>query len=535
MIKKLTIKNFAIIDSMEVDFSLGFNVVTGETGAGKSLIVNAIDILLGGHLDVEMLRDSSSPLLISAIFDRDNNDVKIARSYNNKKSTYYIDDKKTSISDLLDKASSFIQFQKQHDSNKLLKSSKHIELLDNYAIESSDLLEIQKLYLKYVQSDKEYKDAINSESEYKNKLELYRYQLEELNAIELNEVEQISINNKYKVCINAKNILDIIDSYSKNNEMSDISPLKSIQKFSKSLSVYSNIDKDILESVSRLNGIIAELEDINSDMYGIQQKFYFNPEDLELLEDKVEKYEQVKRKYGGTIKSAISYKDKIESELEHMPSFKGKIKKLLKNLDRSRLAYYKKAKEISALRHIAAKNMSKRINKYLTNMDMPNAEIKIELKKMDAISDNGIDICEFYAITNKGERFKKIKKIASGGEISRVMLAINLANQKMLNVDTLIFDEVDTGISGLTASNVGSLLEELSHSRQLIIITHLPQIASKSKHHVYIDKIVKENRVISSCKILNKDEHKNEIARMLSGKTITDHSLNQASEMIANG
>ena len=243
--------------------------------------------------------------------------------------------------------------------------------------------------------------------------------------------------------------------------MSDISPLKSIQKFSKSLSAYSNIDKDILESVSRLNSIIAELEDINSDMYGIQQKFYFNPEDLELLEDKVEKYEQVKRKYGGTIKSAISYKDKIEAELEHMPSFKGKTKKLLENLDRSRLAYYKKAKEISALRHIAAKNMSKRINKYLTNMDMPNAEIKIELKKMDAISDNGIDICEFYAITNKGERFKKIKKIASGGEISRVMLAINLANQKILNVDTLIFDEVDTGISGLTASNVGSLLEEL--------------------------------------------------------------------------
>ena len=204
MIKKLTIKNFAIIDSMEVDFSLGFNVVTGETGAGKSLIVNAIDILLGGHLDVEMLRDSSSPLLISAIFDRDNNDVKIARSYNNKKSTYYIDDKKTSISDLLDKVSSFIQFQKQHDSNKLLKSSKHIELLDNYAIESSDLLEIQKLYLKYVQSDKEYKDAINSESEYKNKLELYRYQLEELSAIELNEMEQISINDNIKYVLTQK-------------------------------------------------------------------------------------------------------------------------------------------------------------------------------------------------------------------------------------------------------------------------------------------------------------------------------------------
>ena len=169
-------------------------------------------------------------------------------------------------------------------------------------------------------------------------------------------------------------------------------------------------------------------------------------------------------------------------------------------------------------------------------MDMPSAEIKIELKKMDTISDNGIDVCEFYAITNKGESFKKIKKIASGGEISRVMLAINLANQNAFSsANTLIFDEVDTGISGLTASNVGSLLEELSNSRQLIIITHLPQIASKSKHHIYIDKIVKENRVISSCKILNKDEHKNEIARMLSGKTITDHSLNQASEMIANG
>ena len=535
MIKKLTISNFAIIDFMEADFSLGLNIITGETGAGKSLIINAIDILLGANLDRQMVRDVDKPLEISGVFNVKGEEVIISRIYSNGKSSRYLNKQKKTKSEILKLSESLVQFQKQHDSNKLLNSNKHINLLDSYAINNSDLIEIQKLYIEYLQYKKDYQYMLSNEALYKDKFELYQYQLNELDSVDLDENKELIINNEYKVCVNSKKILDILDSYNKNNEYVEHSSSRIIDEVAKSLSKYAEIDNDISRIASRLNNILLELKDIDSDMYNLQKKYYFNSDTLDSLEHKIGKYESIKRKYGGTIKAAINYKKKIERELNDMPSFSDKIEELSKKLDQKKIEYQKKANSISLNRRKAAVDMADKINQYLINMDMPNAQIKINVEKGDVFSENGLDNCEIYAITNKGESFKPIKKIASGGEISRVMLAINLVSQKKQSSDTLIFDEVDTGISGSTASNVGALLKELSSRRQLIIITHLPQIASKSNHHIYINKIDKKDRVLSSCKILDYDEHKNEIARMLSGKTITDYSIKQASEMITDG
>ena len=535
MIKKITIKNFAIIDFMETDFSSGFNIITGETGAGKSLIINAIDILFGAKLDKQMLRIKNSPLEIIGIFNVKGRDIDVSRVYNRGKSSSYINGEKVSKADLMKLSQSLVQFQKQHDSNKLLNSKKHIELLDNYALDDSDSIEIQKLYFDYLQSKKEYQSILSNEALYKDKFELYQYQLTELKSIELDENKELATNNEYKVCINSKKILEILDNYSKNNEYSEKSSTHIIDKISKSLSKYAKIDNDISQITSRLDDILLELKDIDSDIYSLQKKYYFDSDMLNSLESKITEYESVKRKYGGSIRAAIEYKNKIKEELDNMPSFSEKIKELSSNLENKEKEYQKKANMLSVKRKEAAAEMSDKINNYLASMDMPNAKIKINVDKSEVLSENGIDICEIYAITNKGESFKPIKKIASGGEISRVMLSINLVSQKKQFSDTLIFDEVDTGISGSTASNVGSLLKKLSNRRQLIIITHLPQIASKSDHHIYINKIDKKDRVLSLCKILDYDEHKNEIARMLSGTTITDYSIKQAKEMIANG
>ena len=179
--------------------------------------------------------------------------------------------------------------------------------------------------------------------------------------------------------------------------------------------------------------------------------------------------------------------------------------------------------------------MSDKINQYLIDMDMPDAKIKIKINKLDNYSEKGFDRCEIFAITNKGEEYKPIKQIASGGEISRIMLSINLVMEKVRSLNTLVFDEVDTGVSGMTASNIGHLLNKLSEHRQLIIVTHLPQIASRSDSHIYVYKKECNNRIISIAKNLKEDDHSSEIARMLSGKKITDHSIRQAKEMIANG
>jgi len=520
---------------METDFSSGFNIITGETGSGKSLIINAIDILFGAKLDRQMLRTENNPLEISGIFNLKGSNIDVSRVYKSGKSSSYINGEKVSRTDLIKLSQSLVQFQKQHDSNKLLNSKKHIELLDSYALDDSDLFEIQKLYLDYLQSKKEYQSMLSNETLYKDKFELYRYQLNELESIELDENKELAINNEYKVCINSKKILEILDSYSKNNEYSEKNSGHMIEEISKSLSKYAKIDNDISQITSRLDEILLELKDIDSDIYSLQKKYYFDLDRLNSLESKITEYEAIKRKYGGTIKATIDYKNKIKEELNNMPSFSEKSKKLSNDLKKKEKQYEKKANAISLKRKDAATKMSDKINNYLASMDMPNAKIKINVDKSEVVSENGIDVCEIYAITNKGESFKPIKKIASGGEISRVMLSINLVSQKKKFSDTLIFDEVDTGISGSTASNVGSLLKKLSDRRQLIIITHLPQIASKSDHHIYINKIDKKDRVLSLCKILDYDEHKNEIARMLSGATITDYSIKQAKEMIANG
>ena len=535
MLKKLTIENFAIIDKMQVDFSDGFNVITGETGSGKSLIVNAIDILFGSKLDNEMIRDSSKNLKISGIFKIKDKDIQISRLYSNGKTGSFIDGNKISKAKIIEKSSYLAQFQKQHDSNKLLNQKKHIDLLDNYSVKNEDLQELQNLYFLYINSKKEYDDMMINDSLYKDKFELYNYQLQELDSIDLNQKEELSVNNEYKKHINSKKILDIISIYSKKNQSIDESPIHIVESLSKSLETYKNIDSEIATIVSRLESIKLEFKDVMDDLYGLEKKYYFNLEELETLDSKVQKYEEIKRKYGGTIESAIEHKNRIEKELDGMPSFEQKIENLKKIFAENELKYRKKAAEISAIRHESSIRMSDEINRYLEEMDMSDAKIKINLSKTDTFKENGFDCCEFFAITNRGEVYKPIKKIASGGEISRIMLAINLVVQKMYFAKTLIFDEVDSGISGSTASNIGLLLNKLSQTKQLIIVTHLPQIASKSDNHISVYKADKTSRVISLVKTLNSDEHKFEIARMLSGKKITPHSINQANEMIANG
>ena len=429
MIKKLEIKNFAIIDILIAEFDEGFNVITGETGAGKSLIINAIDVLFGAELNIQMLRDKKKSLEISAIFSIKNEEIKISRTYINKKSHSFINDKKSSKSEIIKQFSHFVQFQKQHDSNRLLNSNKHIEFLDAYALNDDDLISIYKLYLEYVNNKKNYESFLENDLIYKDKFNLYRYQIEELKSIKLDSDEESAINKEYRKHINSKKIRDIITSYSDQNELSNSSLKSNVEKLLKSLSKYKDLDSDIKDAISRLESIIIELKDIDEEICDIEKKYYFNPDELEILEEKLQKYEEIKRKYGGSIQSAIDYKNKIKDELDEMAPFDDKIEGLKNIFLESKLRYKEKAIEISRIRKNSAIMMSEKINKYLVSMDMAEAQVKIELNNSEVYKENGIDSCEFFGITNKGEDYKPIKQIASGGEISRIMLSMNLVTQ----------------------------------------------------------------------------------------------------------
>ena len=534
MIKKLTINNFAIIDNAVVEFDEKFNVITGETGAGKSLIINAIDILVGGRLNEKMLRNKDRELNISGTFHINGKTIHLTRIYKEGRSFSYINNKKVSKKDVVDKFSSIIQFQKQHDSNSLFNVNKHLEILDLFALNPTTLLSVQKLYFKYLNDKNNYEKFLENVESNKNQYELQKYQLSELNAINLSEEEERSISSRYKQCIDSKKVIQVLNEYIELNEDSNFSPLIKIDSLSLKIKDFAKSDKEIESISSRIDSIVFELKDIKDDISSIERKYHFNPSNLEVLEEKVGRYEEIKRKYGGSIKAAKEFRDKIEQKIGQDVSFEKKIEELKSTYLNSKDSYIKAAQDLSIERSKASKKMSDKINNYLYEMDMPEAKIEVVLEKSDIYKETGLDNCEFYCITNKGEKMKPLKEIASGGEISRIMLAINLVMQKSTN-NTLLFDEVDSGISGATASNIGELIQKLSKFKQLIIVTHLPQIASKADFHLFTYKVKDKERVKSVVKKLDKNHHELEIARMLSGKKITNYSVKQAREIISDG
>ena len=535
MIKELHIKNFAIIDSLIIKFDDRFNIITGETGAGKTLIIKAIDILLGAQFNKKMIRDSKYPLEISAEFMFNSEVLNISRIYKNEKSYSMLNNKRVPISYILDKFSSLVQFQRQHDSNDLLDNDKHINILDSYIEDKSIFNEVKDLFLTYIKNKKKYDKMVSNAEFYSDKLNLYKFQLEELDSINLDSNEEIKINEVYKKYVNSKEVIDTVNQYLDLNNSVSCSPIDNIEKSIKLLRKHQSVDKDINKTISRLEEILIDLKDIKDDVSNLESKYYFDAEDNKIVEDKILQYEEIKRKYGGSIESAIKYKQNLIEEFEDGGSFEEKIKLLKEKKQLSEEDYLAKSKELSKIRRKASLEMEVKINDYLSKVDMTDSKIKILINSDSEYRDSGIDRCEIYVITNKGEKYKPLAEIASGGEISRIMLSISLVLNNS-NVDnTLIFDEVDTGISGSTASSMGDLLKNLSSKKQLIAITHLPQIASKADSHLYIYKKTDRLRSVSKLKKLNSEERRHEIARMLSGKQVTEHSLKQAERFIIDG
>ena len=363
---------------MTVEFHKGFNIITGETGAGKSLIINAIDLLFGSKVNQQMVRLAGEPISIEATFKSNGKNLVLSMDYTKGKTQRFLDGKKIAKSNLLELCSSLMQFQKQHDSNNLLNPNKHIDFLDNYCMDSDMLSNIKNAYYNYTNSEKLYLDMLDNASHYNDKLSLYRYQFEELNSVNLSEDEEVSVNKKYKKYNHSKKIRDILNNYNMENS-SNKSLLATLEKLVKSLGIYTDIDTKINEIVSRLEQLIIELKDVSEEAFDLEKKYYFNLDELELLESQLQKYEEIKRKYGGSIKSAIDFKGRINKELASMPDFDDKIKILEQDFLNNKSNYEKIARSVSNVRKKASIKMSDKINQYLINMDMPDAKIEIKI------------------------------------------------------------------------------------------------------------------------------------------------------------
>ena len=537
MIKKINISNIAIIDNLEINFSKGFNIITGESGSGKSILIKSIEYLKGKKFNKNDFRKNADSALISSVINVDNKDHYLERRISkNYVSTFYVNNEKTNFDIYTQLLKNAIDIHNQNDHQDLLDKNLHIQYLDAFSDNSLLLNQIDSIYSEWQKMKQELSVLIKQKEEYKTKKELYQFQNEELSKIEFNEDMEEKLMSKYQLLFNSKQIKDCI-SLSKANLNDDLSDNNISAKISNAIKNIEDIvdySKSYKTISLRLESLLIEANDITFDLENLSNNIFFDSEKLKKYEDKIAFLNHIKSKYGPTIKDVINHKETLVNKIVKSKNYDKEIlnyESKIKILDNKLM---KLCKKISIIRKNMQPIIETEIKQKFISLDLKSAEIQFNIKSDNSfLSNSGYDKCEIFIKTNKGEDFKPLNYIASGGEISRIMLAIKLSLQDKFNLNSLIFDEVDVGISGSTASKIGSALYELSKYSQVVCVTHLPQIASKTNDsHYKIFKTDSNNRIIAKIKELDKKSKINEIARLLSNEEITSDSIKQATNMM---
>ena len=536
MIKKIIINNIAIIDSLEFELSNRLNIVTGETGSGKSIIIKSIQYLKGAKFNKDDLRKGAESASIEALVSINNKDMHLKRKISkNFVSSFYINNNKRTFDEYSKIVSNNIDIHNQHDHHDLLNEGSHTSYLDIFSENHSLLEDVCNFYKEWTVKKKEMKKLILKKEEYLLKKELYELQSEELSKIELTPDMEKEITSKFNLLSNSKVIKQNIEQIKNilNNDL-DNSIVSNLNNSIKKTQEMVNYGDDFKKLNSRLESVNIEINDLSFDLDNLSNQTIFDSEEFAAIEDKMTLLNSLKNKYGSTIEEVINYKNDLEKKLLDSKNFDKDILIIEKEINYLRIKLINSCEKLSLRRHKEKKNLENIIKSKFIELDLNDAEIKFNIESDEIyLSENGYDQCKILVKTNKGEDFKSLTYIASGGEVSRIMLSIKLSLQEKVNSEVLVFDEVDSGISGSTASKIGNALSDLSNLYQVVCVTHLPQIASKStNNHYKIYKSINGDRVTSKIEKLNVENKINEVARLLSGERITLDSLKQAQNMI---
>jgi DNA repair protein RecN (Recombination protein N) len=562
MLLELVIKDFAIIDRLNLSFKKGLNILSGETGAGKSIIVGAVSLLLGGRAYSELIRSEKDAAVVEAVFDiNDSSEVKrllntlgitaeddqliirriISRSGKNR---VYINDQLANIQMLSQIGGALIDISGQYSQQLLLQTEGHINIIDIFGVHDEIRAQYREGYDEFLDTLDELNVLVKKEDELKSKKDLYIFQNDELNKACLNLAEEDALLKEKNILINAKELYDktygvYVEMY--ENDDSYISALKSAYK---SIEEASAIDAVLEEQRKSLESIILELEDNALSLRAYADKINIDPEKLEQVESRLDVIYRLKKKYNKTVEELIDYQKMIEADLSKIESFADDINKLKDKLKTNSDTLWALADKLSEKRKKASAHLRKSVEKELKSIGMEKTDFYVEIKSCSK-SDNddpksyvhglgmsGKDEVEFFISPNRGEEKKPLSKIASGGELSRIVLAIKKIMAEKYLIPTLLFDEVDTGIGGSVADSVGTKLNEISMSHQVLCITHLPQIACFGDHHFNVTKTLADNRTITKVELLGEQSRIDEISRMLGGKNITDKTIAHAAEML---
>jgi DNA repair protein RecN (Recombination protein N) len=563
MLKSFEVKDYALIEHISVEFGNGLNIITGETGAGKSILIDAMSLLLGERASTEVVRKGAQKSFVEGIFnvkgnkkvkslleenDVDFSDELIIRREISLKGTNrcFINDTPVNLNLIKEVGNLLVDLHGQHEHQSLLRTETHIDYLDEFGSYQEDLQQYKNLYSELLTKENELKDLKARENLIKEKKDFYAFQIKEIDNVSPQEDEEEKLNEELKILENSEKLAELTSNIYQLLYESDNSVQDALSKVRNNLQKISEIDKTFSEASNQSNSALAQIEDISNLVRSYNSKLNLDQEEVEEKRQRLAAINLLKKKYGGSVKSILEYRKKIGEEFEFAENFAEKINELSKVILESRKSAGSIAKKISQQRIQTAKLVKKGIEDSLKELGIPNPEFKTKITntkseqddgvvvdgKFYAATSKGIDEVEFFISTNPGEDLKPLAKVASGGEVSRIMLALKSTLAKNDKLPLLIFDEIDVGVSGRIAQKVGNALKNLSTFHQIISITHLPQIASQADHHYSIEKVAQNERVISSIKKLPKSERITEIAKLLSGEKITEASLKSARELI---
>ena len=536
MITNLHIKNIGIIDDIEINYNEGLNVLTGETGAGKSLIINSLNIISGGRFSKEMIRKGESQSYIEiCLYEPENENsidgsIIVSREINlNGRNMCKINGRMVTVNELKEFMKKIIEIHGQNDSQNLLDSKEHLKYLDGYVGSEINTLKenYKEAFIKYNEIKKELQENYGDDKERQRRIDLLKYQFNEIESVKLQNNEEEELEKKQKLIQNSEKIvstLNDVDLSIGENAIDLLSnAIRQIEKI-------ENIDNKYQECTNSLKSVYYELQEISRDVSNYKEDIYFDENEQKEIEDRLDLIFDLKRKYGNSIKEILNYKTEVQNEIyrienmeEYTNTLKKEQKKIKEKLDEIGL-------KIHSVRELKAKELTTEINKNLQDLEMKNAKVNIHVDLTEEFFETGKDKVEFFISTNIGEDEKELIKIASGGEMSRIMLAIKTVIANSDKVPVLIFDEIDTGISGKAANKVAEKLSKISKNHQILCISHLPSIAAVADYNYFINKSIQNERTITTIKQLKETEIIHEIARISSGE-INEVTLNYAKEL----
>lgn len=537
MITTLHIKNIGIIEDLNLDLNNGLNVLTGETGAGKTLIIDSLNIISGGRFSKEMIRKGETNSFVElCIYDLNlkeaiEGNVIISREIcSNGRNMCKINGRMVTVNELREFMKNVIEIHGQNENQNLIDVRTHIKYLDDFIGEEINNLKqtYQRLYYEYISKNKELKENFGDEKERQRKIDLLQYQISEIEEANLKTEEEEILEEKRKKMLNSEKIIQ-------NLQEADIcigeKGIDVINSAIRALEKIENIDSNYSNMVASLKNIYYDMQEIARDIKNDKEGIDFEEEEREQTEQRLDYIYSLKRKYGNTIQEILEYKQEIEKEMDKLKNSEENNKKLEKEIQNLEEEMSSICELMNKIRKEKAIILGNSINKELQELEMKNAKIHVKVEKSQEFNSFGKNNVEIFIATNVGEEEKPLAKIASGGEMSRIMLAIKKVLAQTDKISVLVFDEIDTGISGKAANSVAEKLNEISKNHQVLCISHLPKIAAVADYNYFISKKINNDRTCTNVKLLKGKEILHEIARISTGE-VSDESLKYAMSLI---